>query len=177
MDGLLQFALSVSDPKPVTEVAQIWRTAAQSATIGIFIILFVAALSLARPILLPVASAFVTTFGGTTKEYHADLHPGSLLGYNVTLDQVMTALTKSNTDVGGNYLTIGAQNFNVRGLGLIRDLDDIENAVVTEWTPKSQSYRAMGKKAFAESKDAVLGYVADLIGVAPAELAKQGAAA
>src|SRR6476620_11994926 len=58
-DRRVQFALSVSDPKPVMEVAQIWRTAAQSATIGIFIILFVVALSLARPILLPVASAFV----------------------------------------------------------------------------------------------------------------------
>jgi predicted PurR-regulated permease PerM len=56
-----RFALSVSDPKPVTEVAPIWRTAAQSATIGMFIILFVVALSLARPVLLPVTSAFVVT--------------------------------------------------------------------------------------------------------------------
>jgi predicted PurR-regulated permease PerM len=56
-----QFAFSVSDPKPVAEVAQIWRPAAQWATIGMFIILFVVALSLARPILLPVASAFVVT--------------------------------------------------------------------------------------------------------------------
>lgn len=56
-----RFALSVSDPKPVTEVAQIWRTAVQSATVGMFVILFVVALSLARPILLPVASAFVVT--------------------------------------------------------------------------------------------------------------------
>lgn len=74
----------------------------------------------------------VTTFGGTTKEYHVNLNPGALLSYNVTLDQVTDALTKSNTDVGGNYLTIGAQSFNVRGLGLVRDLDDIESAVVTE---------------------------------------------
>jgi predicted PurR-regulated permease PerM len=56
-----RFALSVSDPKPVAEVAQIWRTAAQSATIGMFVILFIVALSLARPILLPLASAFVVT--------------------------------------------------------------------------------------------------------------------
>ena len=56
-----RFALSVSDPKPVAEVSQIWRTAAQSATIGMFVILFVVALSLARPVLLPVASAFVVT--------------------------------------------------------------------------------------------------------------------
>jgi len=56
-----RFALSVSDPKPITEVAQIWRTAVQSATIGMFVILFVVAISLARPVLLPVASAFVVT--------------------------------------------------------------------------------------------------------------------
>jgi predicted PurR-regulated permease PerM len=56
-----KFALSVSDPKPVTEVGRIWRTAAQSATIGMFVILFVVALSLARPVLLPVASAFIVT--------------------------------------------------------------------------------------------------------------------
>jgi len=60
-DGQTRFALSVNNPRPVTEVAQIWRTAAQSATIGMFIILLVVALSLARPVLLPVASAFVVT--------------------------------------------------------------------------------------------------------------------
>ena len=74
----------------------------------------------------------VTAFGGTTKEYHVDVDPGKLISYDVTLDQLMAALTKSNTDVGGNYLTIGSQNFNVRGLGLIRTLDDISNAVVAE---------------------------------------------
>jgi predicted PurR-regulated permease PerM len=55
------FSLAVSDPQPMTEVARFWRTAAQSATIGMFIILLVVALSLARPVLLPVASAFVVT--------------------------------------------------------------------------------------------------------------------
>jgi len=55
------FSLAVKDPQPVTEVARFWRTAAQSATIGMFVILVVVALSLARPLLLPVASAFVVT--------------------------------------------------------------------------------------------------------------------
>jgi predicted PurR-regulated permease PerM len=54
-----RFALSVKDPQPIAEVARFWRTAAQSATIGMFVILAVVALSLARPLLLPVASAFV----------------------------------------------------------------------------------------------------------------------
>lgn len=74
----------------------------------------------------------VTTFGGTAKEFHVDLDPGRLISYNVTLDQVMDALAKSNTDVGGNYLTMGAQSFNVRGMGLMKSLDDIADTVVTE---------------------------------------------
>jgi len=52
---------AVSDPQPVTEVARFWRTAAQSATIGMFVILLIVALNLARPLLLPVVSAFVVT--------------------------------------------------------------------------------------------------------------------
>ena len=59
--GRAGFSLAVSDPQPMTEVARFWRTAAQSATIGMFIILLVVALNLARPVLLPVASAFVVT--------------------------------------------------------------------------------------------------------------------
>ena len=46
------FSLAVNDPQPMAEVARFWRTAAQSATIGMFIILLVVALSLARPLLL-----------------------------------------------------------------------------------------------------------------------------
>jgi cobalt-zinc-cadmium resistance protein CzcA len=74
----------------------------------------------------------VTAFGGTTKEYHVDVNPGALLSYGVTLPQVLSALTNSNANVGGNYLTVGAQNFNIRGLGLINKLDDIENVMVAE---------------------------------------------
>src|SRR5438132_4701804 len=74
----------------------------------------------------------VTAFGGTTKEYHVDIDPGSLLQSNVTLGKVINTLANSNANVGGNYLTVGAQSFNVRGVGLIRDLSDIENVVVAE---------------------------------------------
>lgn len=74
----------------------------------------------------------VTAFGGTTKEFHVDIDPGKLISYGVSLSQVMTALTNSNANVGGNYLTVGAQNYNIRGLGLINRLEDIENVVVAE---------------------------------------------
>ena len=87
----------------------------------------------------------VTAFGGTTKEYHVDLNPGALISYGVNLPQVMTALTNSNANVGGNYLTSGAQNFNVRGVGLIDSLDDIENVVVAEKDGTPVYVRNLGK--------------------------------
>lgn len=74
----------------------------------------------------------VTAFGGTTKEYHVDIDPGRLVSYGVNLSQVMSALTNSNANVGGNYLTLGSQNYNIRGLGLISGIADIENVMVAE---------------------------------------------
>ena len=53
----------------------------------------------------------------------------------------------------------------------------IDGATVTVLTPQSQSYRSMGKKRFHESADAVLDYIAGLIGVTGGELARQGEAA
>ncbi|MGH7230820.1 MAG: efflux RND transporter permease subunit, partial [Nitrospiraceae bacterium] len=74
----------------------------------------------------------VTGFGGTTKQYHVDLNPAALLSYGVNLSQVLTAIGNSNANVGGNYLTVGAQSYNVRGVGLIDSLDDIENIMVAQ---------------------------------------------
>ncbi len=54
-----RFLLALTDPKPIADVSTIWRTIAQAATIGMFVIFFVVALSLAQPILLPVISALV----------------------------------------------------------------------------------------------------------------------
>lgn len=56
-----QAELGVNDPQPISEVSRVWRTTSQVATIGIFVILLIAALEFARPLLLPVVSAFVVT--------------------------------------------------------------------------------------------------------------------
>ncbi len=74
----------------------------------------------------------VSAFGGTTKQYQVDLDPGLLLSYGVGVPQVLNALGSSNANAGGNYVTVGSQSFDVRGVGLIRDLDDIEDVVVAE---------------------------------------------
>ena len=74
----------------------------------------------------------VTTFGGTTKQYQAEIDPQKLLQYNVTLPQVLSAIGASNQNAGGNYLQVGAQNVNVRGLGLVKGLPDMGAVLIAE---------------------------------------------
>jgi cobalt-zinc-cadmium resistance protein CzcA len=74
----------------------------------------------------------VTTFGGTTRQYQAELDPRKLLQYNVTLPQVLAAVSASNANAGGSYLTVGGQSVNVRGLGLLRTVDEMKSVVVAE---------------------------------------------
>lgn len=74
----------------------------------------------------------VTTFGGTTRQYRAEIDPRKLLQYNITLPQVVSAVTASNLNVGGNYLQLGAQNVNVRGLGLLKSVPEMEAVLVAE---------------------------------------------
>src|SRR5450756_1341776 len=74
----------------------------------------------------------ITTFGGTTKQYQVEPDPSKLLAYGVTLPQLVAAIQNSNANAGGNYLSIGDQNVNVRSLGLLKNINDIGDVVVAE---------------------------------------------
>ena len=74
----------------------------------------------------------VTTFGGTVRQYQAEIDPRKLLQFNVTLPQVINAVAASNSNVGGNYLSVGSQSVNVRGIGLLQNLDQMKNVLVSE---------------------------------------------
>src|SRR5262245_66174213 len=74
----------------------------------------------------------VVSFGGQTKQFHVDLDPNKLIQFNVSAPQVMQAIANSNSNVGANYLELGAQSYNVRGIGLFRDEGDIGNVQVAE---------------------------------------------
>jgi cobalt-zinc-cadmium resistance protein CzcA len=67
----------------------------------------------------------VSGFGGLTKQYHVDVDDQQLIHYHVSLGTLTSAIANANASVGGNYLEVGDQAFNVRGLGLIHSLDDI----------------------------------------------------
>ena len=74
----------------------------------------------------------VVGFGGETKEFHVDVDPYRLKGHALTLAQLTQALANANQNVGGQRLSLGEQSFNVRGVGLIRSLDDIGQIVLAQ---------------------------------------------
>lgn len=72
----------------------------------------------------------VASYGGFVKAYVVMVRPEDLIKYGITLSQVTESLSKSNINVGGRTIEMGDQYYMVRGLGLIKNLSDIENSVV-----------------------------------------------
>ena len=72
----------------------------------------------------------VVSFGGETKQYQVAVDPFRLRGQSVALSQIVGGIQAANQNVGGQRLTIGAQSYAVRGIGLLRDLHDINDVVV-----------------------------------------------
>ncbi|HVA00349.1 MAG TPA: CusA/CzcA family heavy metal efflux RND transporter [Terriglobia bacterium] len=70
-------------------------------------------------------------FGGTTMQYQVLLDPAQLYSYHVTVPQVLQALSANNANTGGGFYSQGGQFYYVRGIGLLRDTQDIGNVVVT----------------------------------------------
>lgn len=73
----------------------------------------------------------VASIGGFVQEYQVDVDPELMKQYKVGLDQVVKAVKQSNRDIGAQTLEINKAEYLVRGLGYIKSLDDIKNAVVT----------------------------------------------
>jgi heavy metal efflux system protein len=69
-------------------------------------------------------------FGGPTMEYHVLLDPVKLNNFHLSVVQVVSALTANNANTGGGFYTQGGQFYYVRGLGLIKNTDDIGEVVV-----------------------------------------------
>ena len=74
----------------------------------------------------------VVSWGGPTKEYQVEVDLNRLPAYNITLAQVIAAIANSNINVGGRTLQIGQQSANIRGIGLIYSVEDINNIVLTQ---------------------------------------------
>jgi cobalt-zinc-cadmium resistance protein CzcA len=76
--------------------------------------------------------ADVSVLGGNTKEYQVEIDLNKMISYGLTIPQIITAISSSNSNVGGRTISIGEQSANVRGIGVITSLQDIANIVLLQ---------------------------------------------
>ncbi|HEY3838311.1 MAG TPA: CusA/CzcA family heavy metal efflux RND transporter, partial [Bryobacteraceae bacterium] len=73
----------------------------------------------------------VASFGGPTREYQVRVDPDKLIAYGLSIGQLEQQLTNNNANGGGSFLEAGMQQINVRAVGLVKNVHDIENTVVS----------------------------------------------
>jgi cobalt-zinc-cadmium resistance protein CzcA len=76
----------------------------------------------------------VSSFGGPTREYQVRVDPNKLIAYGLSLAQVEQQLTNNNINAGGSFIEAGLQQVNIREVGLVRNVRDIENTVIVTKT-------------------------------------------
>ncbi len=72
----------------------------------------------------------VASVGGFVQEYQVDVDPDAMLANRVKLDEVIAAVKMSNLDVGARTIEVNKVEYVIRGLGFVKELTDIENAVI-----------------------------------------------
>ncbi len=73
----------------------------------------------------------VASIGGYVQEYQVDVDPEKMRQYNISLSDIVKAVKESNQDIGAQTLEMNQAEYLVRGLGYVKSVEDIENAVVT----------------------------------------------
>src|SRR5476649_1229723 len=72
----------------------------------------------------------VVSFGGITREYQVSVDPNKLVSYGLNIGQVEQQLAGNNVNAGGSFVEAGLQQINVRAVGLMRTVSDIEETVI-----------------------------------------------
>lgn len=87
----------------------------------------------------------VASIGGYVQEYQVDVNPELMRQYNIGLHHIVKAVKESNKDIGAQTLEINQAEYLVRGLGYVKSISDIENAVVTSEDYTSIRIKDIGK--------------------------------
>ena len=72
----------------------------------------------------------VASVGGFVREYQIDVDPDAMRTYKVTLHDIWNAVRKSNVDVGARTIEVNRVEYVIRGLGFVRNVEDLENTVI-----------------------------------------------
>lgn len=87
----------------------------------------------------------VASIGGYVQEYQVDVNPELMRQYNIGLTDIVKAVKESNQDIGAQTLEMNQAEYLVRGLGYVKSIEDIENAVVTSEDFTSIRIKDVGK--------------------------------
>ncbi|NND51468.1 MAG: efflux RND transporter permease subunit, partial [Flavobacteriaceae bacterium] len=93
----------------------------------------------------------VASIGGYVQEYQVDVDPELMRQYNVSLHHVVQAVKDSNRDIGAQTLEINQAEYLVRGLGYVKSISDIENAVITSEDFTAIKIKDIGKVSLGPS--------------------------
>jgi len=136
-----------------------------------------------RSLLSVSGVADIVSFGGEIKTFEVSVNPHQLINYDISSLELYDAIAKSNINVGGDVITKSSQAYVVRGIGLINDIEEIENIVVKNIndTPILVKHLAdvhesalprLGQVGRMEEDDVVQGIVVMRKGENPAEVIK-----
>ncbi len=122
----------------------------------------------------------VASIGGYVQEYQVDVNPELMRQYNIGLHHVVKAVKDSNKDIGAQTIEINQAEYLVRGLGYVKSIADIENAVVTSEDFTSIKIKDIAKVSLApkerrgildkEGAEVVGGVVVSRYGANPLEV-------
>src|SRR5580704_2791742 len=102
--------------------------------------------------------ATVDNFGGFTREFRLELEPAELLRFGVGINDVINAINNNSANAAGGRVSRGDQSFVVRGVGLVRNLDDLGNIVVTQRNNVAIVVHDLGTLSYAHQEpEGVLG--------------------
>src|SRR5271155_172599 len=100
----------------------------------------------------------VTNFGGFTTEYQLDLDPKQLQHFGLGITDVINAINNNNTNAGGGRVSRGDQSYVIRGVGLIRTLEQIGSIVVTQSGGAPVVVRDLGRTTLShQEREGILG--------------------
>ncbi|WP_457798249.1 efflux RND transporter permease subunit [Methylocystis sp. S23] len=102
--------------------------------------------------------ASVANFGGLTRQFELEVDPLALQRYDLGLSDVSRAIVNNSASSGGSRITRGEQSYVIRSIGLVRDLEDLGNIVVTESKGTPILTRDLGTpRLSSQEREGVLG--------------------
>lgn len=104
--------------------------------------------------------ADVSNFGGITTQFQIEINPDKLAEYSISLGEVTESIERNNSNAGGSTLIRGDLSYVVRGVGLVRDLQDLGNVVVKTIAGAPVYIKDLGELKYGNlERKGIMGYV------------------